>query len=377
MEHLDPLTVPGLILPATGLYVVNGDTVFWRSAAGTMSIGDDTSNTGSLDLRGAASGTRSLAYFVAGVEKWRQYMSPPSTQLFIRDMVNARQMVTYLAGADSDTATMTLSASLTMDGILRLSRNATSYSFQLTNAHATGSGMLVSVGSAGQNLLLGRVNGDSTYRLIIDGNGRMYWGPGGAAGFDVSLYRSAAGVLASDGRLDLLRNASGYSGVLNNPHATGNGWNITLGASTNAVLKAQVTGDAGYRYLLDANGTLWWGPGTGGYDVYLYRLGAGKLQTDGSITAVGGFVTPTSTKTADYTLTASDTVILANATMTATLPSAVTAGNGRQYTVKNRHATATVTLASAAGTIDGVATVAIASMQALTVVSDGTNWWVI
>lgn len=179
------------------------------------------------------------------------------------------------------------------------------------------------------------------------------------------------------GALTLARNASGYSGILTNPHATGNGWNITVGAATNPVLKAQVTGDAGYRFLSDGNGTMWWGPGTAGYDVYLYRSAAGAIRTDGALFAQSGFITPLATKTANYSLTATDAVILANATLTATLPSAVTAGSGRQYTVKNRHASATVTLASTAGTIDGATTLPLASMQAVTVVSDGANWWVI
>lgn len=174
------------------------------------------------------------------------------------------------------------------------------------------------------------------------------------------------------------RNATGYNIVLNNPHATGGGLNVTVGTPTNIILRGQVTGDASYRFVFDGNGTMWWGPGTvGGYDVYLYRSGVGAIRTDGKMFAQGGFITPLATKAADYTLTTSDGVILANALMTATLPSAVTAGAGRRFTVRNIHASAVVTLAAAAGNINGGATVAIAAGASATVVSDGANWWVI
>jgi hypothetical protein len=49
-----------------------------------------------------------------------------------------------------------------------------------------------------------RVDGDITYRYLVDSDGTMAWGPGTAAGQDVSLYRSALGTLATDGDLAVL-----------------------------------------------------------------------------------------------------------------------------------------------------------------------------
>lgn len=84
------------------------------------------------------------------------------------------------------------------------------------------------------------------------------------------------------------------------------------------------------------------------------------------------------TKTANYGLTSTDSVIIANgSSLTITLPSAVTVGiTGKPYVVKNIHST-TCTLASTAGTIDGSATQSLAQYVSLSVVSDGTNWQVI
>jgi parallel beta-helix repeat protein len=80
-------------------------------------------------------------------------------------------------------------------------------------------------------------------------------------------------------------------------------------------------------------------------------------------------------KAGSYTLTAVDTLVvftLAGAGQTATLPSAVTAGAGRYYTISNANAsTNTLGIAASAGTVPA-ATLAIGA--ALHVVSDGTNW---
>lgn len=196
-------------------------------------------------------------------------------------------------------------------------------------------------------------------------------------GGDVTLYRDSATALRTDGLLFLYRNATGYTLQINNPAAAGHGINFTLGTATNSLFKAQVTGDTGYRVLVDANGTFWWGPGTAGYDVYLYRSAVNTIRTDGRMFAQSGFITPVATKTADYTLVATDNIVLCNGTMTATLPSAVTAATGKQYTIKNIHASATVTVASTAGTIDSSATASLAAKAVARVVSDGANWWLI
>lgn len=83
---------------------------------------------------------------------------------------------------------------------------------------------------------------------------------------------------------------------------------------------------------------------------------------------------PISTKAANYTLTAADSVIRANGGITVTLPSAVVAGAGRRYDVKNIDTTNAVTINSAAGAIEGVATLVLAAKESVTLISDGAVW---
>jgi lysophospholipase L1-like esterase len=86
-----------------------------------------------------------------------------------------------------------------------------------------------------------------------------------------------------------------------------------------------------------------------------------------------------STKTANYTITTSDSGILADATsgaLTITLPTAVAAT--QQYTIKKKDSTVfAVTVATTGGqTIDGQTTRVLAVLDAaITVESDGSNWY--
>lgn len=96
------------------------------------------------------------------------------------------------------------------------------------------------------------------------------------------------------------------------------------------------------------------------------------LQVDGAI------ATAISTHTADYTVTSTDSIILANANAAAvniTLPSAVGIA-GRQYTVKAIDVTGGAV--TVVGTIDSAANYTLSlQWQYVTVVSDGSNWLVI
>ncbi|QWY82774.1 hypothetical protein PP641_gp034 [Arthrobacter phage SilentRX] len=84
------------------------------------------------------------------------------------------------------------------------------------------------------------------------------------------------------------------------------------------------------------------------------------------------------TKTANYTVASTDSVIIANlaTAITITLPSAVTMTAGRVFTVKNKGA-GVATVASAAGTIDGAANKTLAQWAFASFISDGANWFII
>jgi len=80
------------------------------------------------------------------------------------------------------------------------------------------------------------------------------------------------------------------------------------------------------------------------------------------------------TKTLAYTMTGDDDVVLASGTITITLPS-VTAKKKR-YEIVNI-GTGLVTIAVVSGTIDNETTQTLQPLDSITVVSDGTNWWVV
>lgn len=82
------------------------------------------------------------------------------------------------------------------------------------------------------------------------------------------------------------------------------------------------------------------------------------------------------TKTANYTITQTDDIVIFNGTsLTATLPSAgaTAIGTNRQYVVKNINSTS-LTVGSTSGTIDGASTDTLAQYAVGRYLSDGTNW---
>ena len=105
---------------------------------------------------------------------------------------------------------------------------------------------------------------------------------------------------------------------------------------------------------------------------------AGMLWYDTD--ATGSAVTSTVnivTKTGAYTLTSDDVVVLANGTFTLTLPTAVGI-SGKMYDIKNI-GTGTVTVdGDGTETIDdGLTAVMSVRYEAITIISDGSNWNII
>ncbi|GAC1499139.1 MAG: hypothetical protein NVS1B10_01600 [Candidatus Saccharimonadales bacterium] len=111
------------------------------------------------------------------------------------------------------------------------------------------------------------------------------------------------------------------------------------------------------------------------------NVGIGNTSPNSLLQVSGPIATAIATKTTTYTVAATDSVILGDATGTAftiTLPTAVGIA-GRQYTIKRINSNANIlTVASAGGTIDGGTTRTFSSQyQSESYVSDGTNWFVV
>jgi hypothetical protein len=110
---------------------------------------------------------------------------------------------------------------------------------------------------------------------------------------------------------------------------------------------------------------------------YLDGGTAGQLNATGVLGATNGLSSAVTSKSSAYNISTSDSTILVSGTTTVTLPTAVGV-TGRQYVIKNI-GTNTVTIATTSSqNIDGATTYSMATQyQAITVQSDGTQWWVI
>jgi hypothetical protein len=87
---------------------------------------------------------------------------------------------------------------------------------------------------------------------------------------------------------------------------------LTRPSSTNTILAAQASGDSQRRYVVNAAGTMSWGPGNAGQDVILQRTGANVLSVSGAIGVSTGYDYVTSSITG---LGTSETVVLTVSSM--------------------------------------------------------------
>jgi hypothetical protein len=175
------------------------------------------------------------------------------------------------------------------------------------------------------------------------------------------------------------------------------------------IIRADVTGEGNDRFVLQAGGRLQWGPGTAGTDIILeraganaLRLGAGdtlRVQQDPVVaddvtrksyvdTAVAAAVSAATlsiqTVLDDTVLDADDEVVLVNHTgngpVTITLPATHTAGQVIHIKdISGLAETDNITIdTSDADLIDGQNTASLVmNYQTISVVSNGTNWYII
>lgn len=98
----------------------------------------------------------------------------------------------------------------------------------------------------------------------------------------------------------------------------------------------------------------------------------------GTVSSVQGFYRRISAKTGDYTLViADDYVSFDGTTLTATLPSAVTMGSGKTFTIKNLNASTLTIATTSSQTIDGTTPANLTVGQSRTYLSNGSNWFII
>lgn len=149
-----------------------------------------------------------------------------------------------------------------------------------------------------------------------------------------------------------------------------------LGITT---LSGSNTGDQTITLTGDVTGT-----GTGSFATTLANSGvtAGTynsvtVNAKGLVTSGSNSPTAVTTVTSNYSIAVNDMVILANAQLTATLPAIASVAVGKTYTIKKISNTGTVII-TGASTIDGNTSVTLNQQyQSISVISDGSYWWII
>ena len=228
--------------------------------------------------------------------------------------------------------------------------------------------------------------------LVMNGNvGIGTWVPSAAlvvrgstsaSGNPITSFRSSNGVSSSIDITD--------SGIIQAGFNSGGG--LRLAISDGGPINIIGLTDAGFAYStpagtqvkFDANGNVGVGTTTpvGGMSIMNGNVGIGTWVPVSTLSVVGSLSVTTVTKSANYTASSSDNVILVSTSggaVTITLP-AVGSVPGREYVIKKTDNSGNVVTIQGNGTdnIDGnnTATVSI-QYQTLTIVSDGSSWDII
>jgi hypothetical protein len=137
------------------------------------------------------------------------------------------------------------------------------------------------------NLILGTwLDTEAAYRFKIDGNGKMDWGPGGAAAADANLYRVGAGILKTDGYFQAGKSIFSLMGESNGTAFYAD----YLASNGYAFIAKQAADSGGYRIMIAANGSILFGSGAAVADHSLYRYDANGMAFSRSLRVAGGFV---------------------------------------------------------------------------------------
>ena len=171
------------------------------------------------------------------------------------------------------------------------------------------------------------------------------------------------------------------------------------GGTAEPAYRGRNSADTVDRLAVSTGGVMVWGGGSAAGDVQMSRTGttafafASPVGSTAIVWTMSGTLLTASRRVAVTTVTAATfsmvsattfDVVLCDPTaapQTITLPSPSATGNtGRRYTIKRSSTSAnTVTVVSTAGNIDGAANRVLAggTYDAITVVNDGTNWWIV
>ena len=233
---------------------------------------------------------------------------------------------------------------------------------------------------------------DTVSRFTILGQGDHIWGPGNGAQ-DLRLRRDGTGVLKLD------NNAGGSAFFVPGADGVGNigaanfRWSLAI---ANSHLVYPTSGSSNASTSMTSGSLRFGAGGASSLDTQISRTAVNTLTVDNNaggsavLRVLGQTTTQTralavTTQSSVYNVAATDDVVLVNPSGGAfdvTLPNANLI-TGRRVQIKRVNTSANVvTVKSAGGTIDGTAAatgigLAGGTYNSITVVSDGTNWWII
>lgn len=140
------------------------------------------------------------------------------------------------------------------------------------NVSTTGSGTITAAGI---------LNANATGKTAITIADSGAQDSGITIGGDTNLYRENAGVLSTDGALNV------YDGIYVEGGSNGSIVSVQ-GVTADPVLLSYVGIEAEPRLKIESGGQISWGDGTSAPDTYLYRSDPGELTTDGGLVVNNG-----------------------------------------------------------------------------------------
>lgn len=140
-----------------------------------------------------------LSFRVAASASARNAISPYWEGLNVRDTDTGRTWVSNGSAPISASWSQIPNSGSTYDANLNLTSDK---QLNIGSSASTASVAVVNSG-ASSDAISSRVTGDTQSRFVMDADGTMYWGPGGSTATDTGLYRGSAGLLATNGSLQI------------------------------------------------------------------------------------------------------------------------------------------------------------------------------